>query len=557
MSDRRWCTRVGRLLLVFWVAGAGAIGSAQEVTETAQKADEVPSEPLPEDDRPKLELTLEEAVQVAMEQNLGLKVQSLGRRIERTRIAEAQGEFEPVLFSTISDGRSRVPTNSQLQGAQRLELNTTHIDFGARQVLPTGGSVTLTVNGDRQRTNSQFATLNPNVSSFFQIEARQPLLRGAWTRYGLSSIDQARLGARAVDADFERQKSEIVFSCIEAYWRLVFSIEDVEVKALSLRLAQDLYEINQAKVDEGVLAPVEVLDAESQVFSRREQLISAQNAVKDAEDILRRILFNFELPEHWDFHLVPGSSPSEDAVELPAWQMAAKVSRAQRADLQALRERLEQRRLTVFQATNELGPQLDLFGSGRSNGVDRTFRESFSETSEINTTAWQVGLSFELPFPFNRTRSARLRRARLELRQAEIDLYDRESSVVAEVRASLREIATLRQQIVASRKATELAQARLEAEQKKYDVGFSTNFQVLELQERLANELTRNRQIVVNYQIALRRLENAQGTLLTSFGLDGAEIRPASEDDGEESWWHVPSTEVGAPLPNGPAVRPQ
>ncbi len=549
MKGSRWVVGcIGSIVLSFNPSfaqdGKGPEPSEKAVVEESGKG-------------PELELSLERAVEIAVEQNLGLKVEALRRQIERTRIVEAQGEFEPVLFSTLSTTRASNPTASQLQGARRLDVNATHLDFGARQVLPTGASLTFTANADRTRTNSQFATLNPSVDSFFQVEARQPLLRGAWTKYGLSTIDQARLGTRAVDSDFERSKSEIVFSCIEAYWRLAFSIADVEVKLLSLSLAGDLYEINQAKVDEGVLAPVEVLDAESQVFSRREQLIGARNAVQDAEDTLRRILFNFEDPVHWQFFIIPTSEPIEEPIQLPDWELASRVSKTRRADLRAIRERLEQTRLALYQSTVESRPQLDLFGSSRTNGIDRTLLESYSEAAQVSTTAWTVGLSFELPFPFNRARSSRMRRARLELRQGEIDLRSRENDVITDVRATLRDIASLQEQIVATRKASELARARLDAEQKKYDVGFSTNFQVLELQEKLAAELTNHSLAVINYQIALRRFENVQGTLLDSLEL-GSEPALLEELESESpSWWRVPVARDTDGMARKPKILPQ
>ena len=335
---------------------------------------------------------------------------------------------------------------------------------------------------------------------------------------------------------------QIIFQVYQAYWELVFAQRDLEVKKLSLDLARQQLERNRIQVEIGTLAPIETIQAEQQVASRELQMTQAEVALKDAEDDLKRLI-NVEAasPNGWNVRIVPSDEP---VVETAPIDVEAAIAEALEHDPQLLQDRinLDTRELNIRVARNQLLPQVNFTGSIRLSGLggDRLitagglgsgslievqkggFRDALRNMISGDFRNWSLGLT--VSFPLNNW-GARAQHAQAVINQqsALAQIADREQQLRVDVMKAARAVETGMQQVRQAQVARELAERQLEAEERKFAVGSTTNFQVLDFQRQLADARSAELRAIINFNNALARLEQAKGTLLESLGVSIAE----------------------------------
>lgn len=460
-----------------------------------------------------LDLSIEEAVRRALAYNPSLALQQLQVEATSASIDEALGAFEPVLFVNPRVDDSARPTASALAGASRLEQNTLHLDTGIRQALPTGGSYTLTFETDNTRTNNSFQFLNPSTFSTFQMQFTQPLLRSAWTGYG--RIPEARAVASRDQAAVNREEERlnIIQQVHNFYWDLSFAVADRDVKKTALALAERLLEINRKKVEEGLLAEVEIYQAQADVATRREALLTAENSIRAAEDQLKQLLFPFENRAEWEFRIKPVSSPPKTgSVEVPRWDSAVSVAFERRPDLQRLRLDVRQRELDVDARKREMLPLVNFVGSASSAGLGAQLDQTFRDVAGVNFPTWSLGLAIEVPLG-NAVARARERQSQALLSVSRQSLRNSELIAAREVRDAVRQLRFGEEKVAAASKSREFSQKQLQAEELRFEQGLSTNFEVLSLQRDLAQALTNEQRAILDYAKATIALGRAMGTL--------------------------------------------
>ncbi|HKD99658.1 MAG TPA: TolC family protein [Planctomycetota bacterium] len=458
-----------------------------------------------------LDLTIDDAVDRALSFNPTLASAGLDVEATAAGIESAQGAFEPVAFAAPRFQHSETPTGTTLAGAQNLERSLVHLDTGFRQSLPTGGSYILTFQSDRERTNNSFSTLNPQAFSSFALTFTQPLLRGAWTGYGELPVARARTSLGTSSATRDLARLDVVQQVHDAYWDLVFAVANRNVARSSLQLAERLLEINRKKVEEGVIAEVEIYQAQADVATRRETLLTAENSIRATEDALKQLLFPFESREEWSFWLKPTSAPPEPgSVPIPAWQDALTVALATRPDLERDRIALRNRELDLEQRRSELLPLVNFIGSVSDSSLDG--HVEFGDLWRGVFPQYSLAFAIEVPLG-NMTARANLRQAETSVSSARQTLRATERQVAREVRDAVRQVAFGEEKIRASRRSREYSEKQLQAEELRFEQGLSTNFEVLTLQRDLAQAQTNQAQAVLDYAKAAVALERAKGTL--------------------------------------------
>lgn len=460
-----------------------------------------------------LDLTIDEAVARAISYNPQLNAAFLQIEAANAGIDETLGAFEPVAFMNPRVDESARPTASTLAGASRLESSTFHLDTGVRQSLPTGGSYALTFQTDNTRTNNSFSTLNPSTFSTFSLTFTQPLLRGGWTGYGRIPQSKAETARDQAVASRDEQRLTIIQNVHNGYWDLVFAFGDRDVKLRSLTLAERLLEINRKKVEEGLLAEVEIYQAQADVATRREALLTSENTIRAAEDSLKQLLFPFEDRAEWSFRIKPTSAPPAiGSVAAPKWEDAVTEAFARRPDLERLRLDVHNRELDLDARGRELLPQVNFVGSASDSGLGAQVDQTFRDIGKTTYPSYSVGLQIEVPFG-NLAARSRERAAKALVSVSREQLRAQELGVAREVRDAVRQLTYGEEKVAAARKSREFSEKQLQAEELRFEQGLSTNFEVLSLQRDLAQALTNEQRAILDYAKATIALGKAKGTL--------------------------------------------
>ncbi len=465
------------------------------------------------EDRRTVELSLAEALRIAISNDIGLAIE--GARAEAFRFAYAGswGAFDPVLTARATYSDNEFEGQTTLAGAPVLESDDWTIQTGLALPLQTGGLLDVRFDHVNELTNNQFAVLNPSTTDLLNLSLTQPLLRGAWNQY--ATTDQ-----RTADLQFQQQleasrnvRQILLRDVTNAYWDLVAARENLSVASVTLELAERQLDQNQRRLDAGVGTEVEVLQAQANVAVRVQEGLLAQVGVGSAVDVLKSFLFPGTEAATWDLDVVPVTElPEADDVETPKWQEALARAIELRAELAQQRLVIEATEVQLARASSDRLPALDLVLSANSRGFDGDPQEAFAEAFEFEFLSTSAGLNFSLPIP-NRTARHAFHRLRQELRIARL-VYDQlETQITTEVRSAARDVIYQAEALRAARVSLGLARRQLEAEESRLREGLSTTFAVLEFQRDLAAALSSETASRVAYAKAIAQLLAAQGRL--------------------------------------------
>lgn len=463
-------------------------------------------------------ISLAEAVEMAVSNNLDIAAAGFDPLISQSDEDSALAAFDPLYFANFTITDSETPTSSSLSGAANLTQRQTHFDSGIRKQLFSGGSYELRFDADRSKSNSMFAQLNPSFTSNLTAQATQPLLRGLGVRRNLSTWKTARNATASARAGEEDTVAGVVGAVQKGYWDLVFALGDLEVRNLSLKRAQQLLKENRERLAVGSITELDVISAQVDVAGREEDVITAEQRVKDAEDSLKLQIrpLDHEFLEAVD--LKPTTMPQTDVPEIDYLALLRRAL-ADRWNIVQSRLDLANRNIRVQDAEHDLLPRLDLQASIALNALNNHLDTVIDDLDNGDFQTWNLGLTFEVPIG-NRQAKAALRKAQLEMRQALVRHRALEDSVLQEVRGALRSLATTARTLVTVRQAREFAAAQLEKEEARYTEGLSTAFQVLDFQEDLATAESNELLALTNLEKALVDIDLATGEILEKLGVE-------------------------------------
>ncbi|MBI1357688.1 MAG: TolC family protein [Acidobacteria bacterium] len=463
--------------------------------------------------------------------------------------------LDPQLFGNLSWGHFSSPQTSDfVTGTNSYVNEQTNSNLGIRQGFLTGATASLTWANTQLSTNSRRNNFDPNIRSNVTLSIRQPLMRGFGLAVNSRNIVVAKRNQEISDLAFQDQLITIVVRVQQLYWDLVSLRANAEAQREALGLAQKLYEDNKRRVEIGTLAPIEIVRAEAEVATREEGLTVAETQVRVQETLIKNALSKNGLasPSLLQAHIIPTDRitvpPVEDlgsieemmesAVRIRVDVQQARV-RLGNADinLKAIRNgRLPQLTLAVDVTNNGLAGQINdhfvgtdaanpFFLGGMGNALGQIFRRNFPDYS--------VGVNMTIPIR-NRQAQADLAATLLLQRQSEIQIRQTENSVRAQVQNAVIGVEQARARFQTTVKSRELQERTLEAEQKKFDLGASTIFLVVQAQRDLALAKSAEIAAMNNYVIAKIELDRATGETLAANDISMAEAqegvvnRPAS-----------------------------
>ncbi|HYN08309.1 MAG TPA: TolC family protein [Vicinamibacterales bacterium] len=495
-----------------------------------------------------IRLTVEDAVRRAIDHNPDLAVVKLGTDVEAERVGEADAAYRPV-FSTVF-GRSAitVPSSSPLTGEAGFETSDLFASTGIRQRLRWGsGTYSVSWDAARTSTNSLFSTFEPSLQSGLQMAFSQPLLRDR-------KMDSARLqtvtsqrNLKSADLRVRESTVQTTAAVKQAYWTLKAAMANVTVQQRSLELAEDLVRQNRARVNVGQAPPLDLVQAEAEVATRRENLIRAGATAGDAEDRLRRLIMDPADAAFWGVRLEPIDEPA-GAVAPPNVNQAIGSALRERYDLAVARNELENARTNISFFENQKLPDVRLEASYRSGGAGGTqlvrtgefpgtitgrlqsgFGDVLGQMFSYDYPTWSVGV--RLNYPIGRSfEEAGHARAEIEHRQSAHRIASLESRIAETVRQAARQVQSTAERVDASRAGQTLAEQRLSVEQRRFEAGLSTTFLVTQAQRDLLQAQVNVLQAMLDHQSSLITFDAVQlapaATDTTAIGPSGTPVSP-------------------------------
>jgi HAE1 family hydrophobic/amphiphilic exporter-1 len=477
---------------------------------------------------PVLRLTLDDAVRLGLENNMDLKVDRLDPQIAKERVDQAESVFLPALTSSLSRNSALAPPTSFLVGNQGVQSVTGTGSVSIAQRLPHFGTSYATGwDTTRSKSTSQFSNYNPILTSRVQFTVSQPLLKDLTIDAGRQQLIISKRNREISDTRFRETVVRTLSDVKKAYWDLVAARALVDVQQRSLELARELVRINKARVDVGQSPPLDLVTAQAEEAQRDENLTIAQVTLKQAEDRLRMLVLDPAGQAFWTTAIEPtdrptllGAVPDVDGVIDRALRQRLDLIRA-RTELEIVRtnirfyknQALPDVRFQVnFQSTGLGGTRLIRTGGFPGTVVgtepvsfgyvmDQVFRSAYP--------TWIVGLN--VTYPLGRSADeASLARSRIEEAQATARLQSSELKAVRQLRQSAWQVDMNARRINTSRAGRALAEQRLDAEQKRFEVGMSTTFLVVQAQRDLAQARNNELQAALEYVKAVIEFETLQ-----------------------------------------------
>jgi outer membrane protein TolC len=460
--------------------------------------------------------------------------------------------FDPAITGSVQALHvSTIEPNQLSYGAEVLSTNTTTGTIGLTQGFSTGGSINASFNSLAQDANATSNTYSPYVTSNLGVTVTQPLLRGFGPSVNRRYIRIAKNNEKVTGLLFRQQAIETVAGVIRLYYDLVSLLDDVGVKRQTLSTAQKLYEDNQSKVDQGTLAPIELVRAQAQVAAARQDLANSDGFELQQELILKTLLSRRGTsdPQLRDARVIPTTPievPStEDAT--PPQQYVDEAFR-NRPELQEGKLQIENTQISLKGTRNEMLPELDIVGTMQNSGLAGQanplapvgtngislnpadpaltggFGGSLEQILRRNYPSYAIGINLNLPLR-NRIAEADYIRDQTQLRQSQIRWQQLQNQVRLEVEGAIISAARARAAYQAAVEARKLQEQSLEIENEKFANGLSTNFLVLQYQSYVAQARSTEVAARGTYAKAITSLERATGRTIDNHNISFEEIQ--------------------------------
>lgn len=478
----------------------------------------------------KLRLSLADAIRLTLANNTEVRINKLQFEDARYDIDRAYQPFDPVFTANFNARRSTTPTTDQLAGAPTLSTLGQNTTLGFTQQFFTGTRYTIGFSGTKNTSNSIFSNFNPSIGTALDFNLIQPLLRNRGIIPNKAPLIIARRNLQQSQHTFSGQVQDSISQAVNRYWDVVEARDNLAVLRKSLELAEATYNLDKRKLELGALPPLDIYRSESQVATRRVQVIQAEYRLKQLEDELRRVIgADLDLQvQALDIELVEAADPQGE-LEIMDLQQAVEQALAQRPELEALRLQLANDDTSIRVAHNGMQPDLNLTAfyssSGRGgNRIDTSVMppvilstgglgDAFDQLGSWDFPSYGFSLQLRLPIK-NRVAAAELGSAMVSQKRNLYTLRQREQAVTLEARNAVHQLEQAKLSMAASRIALDLARKNLEAEQRKYELGATTIFFVLDAQTQLSQAEQDLLNSQISYQRAVTALGRATGTLL-------------------------------------------
>ena len=558
-SGRR---RLRSVLLTLSAAGVLLGAHAQEQTSEGQATAgtspdaiqytpaELPTEPLPEfpsfaDKRIRLPLSLEDAIRIAVRNNLEIRVEQYDRSIARRRVVIERAVFDPLFDMSFSYADNREPTVSPLDfdptnpvlGVRVNPFDVTTLRTGLRGTTLLGTSYQISAAESRfDSPEASLFALNPRYASRAKVTVAQPLLKGGWYKTVSANLRISRNNRFLTDSEFRLTATNTVYNVVSTYWNLVFAHDNYRSKTNALQLAIDQLRIDRQRHEAGAIARIELINPESQLARRKTEFDTAEMLYESTRDnLLDQINYTGKasLKRLWELRdekspyqnilVLPSSSPEAELLEYDRNQALATAFEL-REEYKVLALELKNRGIVIEVARNQLLPSLELSATWTQLGLDDNLRGSVDSVGRGRFYDWQVGVTLEVPLMY-RGPLAEYSNAKDEYTKLVVEQQSLENTIVIEVDQAIRNLKDSYRRVRNLGREVELQEALLQAERQKLAAGRSIPYTVSQIENDLVDVQSQAIRATTNFEKFRAAYRRAVGTLLDDYAtaLDDAE----------------------------------
>jgi outer membrane protein TolC len=542
-------------------------GDAGARNANAATQDASPQRPMPSAERvgvnvaEQTPITLDQAIAFALANNKDINASRIDVEMSRFDLTGAKGAYDPKFSVESYYEHSETPVGSAIGGSASGKLTSTNAANRAQlsgNSPLAGGVYQIDFSSSRQTSDNQFASFNPQYPSGITLTYTQPLLKGLKTDDNRRRIEIAKKNLSLTDSQFRQRAIEVITRVQQAYWDLVFALKNLQVQNDAVTQARAQLESNKRQVEQGTLAPIDIVSAEAQVTLFEQNVYVAEEGVTRAENNLKLLMLPQRTAELWAKALLPTTPVDLNAppVEL---KDAVSIALASRPELEQMAKTAEINKVNQKFFSDQLKPQIDLFGVYTSSGLagilaDRgpnpftagtialTERinqlselaglpvlppsqsfgsipatlvggagQSFSNLLGFNYPTARVGIRFSLPFG-NRTAEANFGHSLAEGRKIQNQREQLEQVIEADVRNTLQAVRSAQARLVSATASRDATEKQYESERRKFQTGLSTVFLVLQRQQELISARGREVQAQTDLNKAIADFQRATGS---------------------------------------------
>lgn len=477
-----------------------------------------------------LDLTMDAAVKMALEANLGLQASRLNLDSADHAIASARAAFLPQVGTTLSRSSQVSVPNDFTQGSADITSRGLTVNSSFNHVLPLlGTTYGLTWNNNRTSQIGGNPLFNPFLRSAFSFNITQPLWRGLATDQARTALTTSHRRRRVADLQFEQQVVRLEAAVRGAYLDLISAREGLRVAQQNMEIRQASLNDARARVQVGAAAPIDLISAEAEVASNQEQVLVAEALIGTREDALRTLIFDPERPDYWQVRINAIDAVQSQAREINV-DAAIRNALDNRLDLIAARQDLEISDLTLRVARDATRPLVNLQANYSTSGTggtrfiygqgfpppvegrtDRGFSSVLGDTFGAAYPQWSLGVN--VAYPLGRSAAeANLAQQQVTQRQSRLSLRELEVAVVQQIRDVARQVQSSYQRVLVTRAALAASEQQLDAEQRRFAAGLSTTLELQVRQGQLSTARTSELNAVIAYNRALIDFERLQKT---------------------------------------------
>ena len=460
-------------------------------------------------------LSLVDAIALALSNNLGLELAAIETEAARYDSLSSWGAFDWIFDASGTYNNSEQETGSALGGGDVVTTQSSGANFDLTRPLTTGGRFDFNFNTQFSDTDNQFANSPQLYSTGLSVGYVQPLMRAAGREYTTSNQRMAEISERRRYEERRAARQFLIHDVEVAYWELVAAAEQLEVSNAALELGDEQVVREEARLRAGDGTEVDVLQAQTEVSTRTETLLQAQNAVAQRSDDLKQLIVRDKTSELWERQLrttTPLPTANPDELIVPDWNDAFQIALSRRSELRTAKLDVDTSRVRLTRATSERLYGLDLQLTASSGSFDEDFSDAISRTAEFAFPTYSALISYNMPLQ-NTTASNAERASRERLRGSQVTLEQSEVTALGDVRRAIREVRFRAEAVRAAEQSFILARRQLEGEQKRFEADLTTTFEVLQFQQTLIEVAFSCTSARMEYAKSLVGLQRAQGLI--------------------------------------------
>ncbi len=513
-----------------------AYGQTEQPLQTTRAAVEAAAQPSETVRR----LSSEEAVRLALEQNLGIQIARVNPQIQDVAIAQSRSFFAPSIGTTIQKQNQTQASTSSLSGGATSVVNGTFAgSLGVNQALPWGGATyNASWGSNRVTTTNLFSNFSPQINSQLSLNFTQPLLRNFKVDNIRQAVALSKKNREFSDIDLRATIVQTVRQVKNAYWDLLYQIDNLKAARESLGLAQQSLKDNTRRVEIGTMAPIDIVDAKVEVARNEEAVIVAQAQIEQAQDVLKTLVFDPATPNFWSMRIDPTDTVPFHAQAIDV-EGAIRNALDNRTDLREAKNGIEQNDISLRYFKNQILPDVNGFVSYITTGVggeqlspvdlaaiaagltpnravvaNRGFGNVVGDVFQGAYPNWTAGVQIGYPLGTS-TAKANLERAKLQYQQSMTQMKNLEMQVVAQVRNAARNVEANQKRVESATASRQLAEEKLAAEEKKFAAGIRETFFVFQAQRDLSAARSAEVRAIADYNKSLVDFEAVQQVSIT------------------------------------------